>query len=76
MLDTGFNIFYTLTVPKMKPLAQRVKEYRMAKLLNQTNAAKKLGISRFTLLRIEAGKPCADLTRARIEAKLNEEVAA
>lgn len=76
MLDTQFNIFYTPTVPKMKTLAQRVKEFRMAKLLNQTEAAKQLGISRFTLLRIEAGKSCSDLTRARIDAKLKEEVAA
>lgn len=60
----------------MKPLAQRIKEYRMANLLTQKQAAKRFGISEFTLWRIEAGKSCNDLTRARVEAKINEEVAA
>lgn len=63
-------------MPKMKTLAQRVKEYRMANLLTMEKAAKRFGISRFTLIRIESGKSFSDLTRARIEAKINKEVAA
>ena len=60
----------------MKDLGQRVKEYRMANLLTLKKASRRFGVSVFTLIRIEAGKPCHDLTRAKIEAKLNEQVAA
>jgi DNA-binding XRE family transcriptional regulator len=76
MLDSTLQLIYDCIVPKMKTLAQRVKEFRMANLLTQKQAAKRFGISEFTLVRIEAGKPYSDLTRARIETKLNEEVAA
>ncbi len=60
----------------MKPLGQRIKEFRLRNLMTQEDAARKFGIGVVTVIRIEAGLPCRELTRAKIEAKLNQEKAA
>jgi DNA-binding XRE family transcriptional regulator len=38
--------------------------------MTQTEMAEKLGLSLGTIVRLEYGKPCTELTLAKIEAKL------
>lgn len=46
---------------------KHVRKYRTSRGWTQTDLAVRLDISIVTIARIEAGKPCTDLTRARIE---------
>lgn len=50
--------------------SDRIKNWRLDKQLNQYAAAKRCGISRVTLSRLEAGKPVQELTAAKVAKKL------
>ncbi len=54
----------------MRNLGKRVKEFRLSKEMSQPAAAEALGISLATIQRIESGAKGSDLTRARIEKRL------
>jgi transcriptional regulator with XRE-family HTH domain len=55
---------------------ERLKKYRLDRGWTQQRLAKYLGVSRVTITNIEAGRDIQDLTRAKIDRKLNGKVAA
>ena len=52
---------------------KRVKEYRLSREWRQEDAARHFRVSTVTIARIEAGKPLSDLTRAKIENKIERD---
>jgi len=61
---------------KAKQLGKRIKGYRMENLMTQEQMAAWLGIGLRTIIRIEQGSDPKDLTRAKIEKKLNSQAVA
>lgn len=59
-----------------KKLGQQVKDFRMDRQMTQPRAASFFGVSLATLCRIEAGKPVLDLTRAKVQKILAQQVQA
>lgn len=55
-----------------KKLGERVKQLRLGREMTQVEASMFFRISLATLCRLEAGKGCGDLTRAKIEKVLNQ----
>jgi DNA-binding XRE family transcriptional regulator len=51
-------------------IGKRVKAFRLEKEMTQAEVAVILNISKSTLERIESGGSCSDLTRARIEKRM------
>ena len=58
-----------------KHLGKRLKEFRLARLWTQKQAAAAIGISLPTYNRMENGHDVTDLTRARIERFLESQTA-
>lgn len=56
-----------------KALGQRLKEFRLMHEWTQRQAMVVFGVSYATYLRVELGKGCGDLTRAKIEKRLAQE---
>lgn len=54
-------------------LGKRIREYRLSREWRQEDAARYFHVSTVTIARLEAGKPCTDLTRAKIENKIKRE---
>jgi DNA-binding XRE family transcriptional regulator len=64
-------------VKKDKTLGERIKELRLGREMTQVDATMFFRVSLATIIRLEAGKDCSDLVRAKIEKVLNQyEVAA
>jgi DNA-binding XRE family transcriptional regulator len=63
-------------VSKQPHIGKRLKAYRLEQQMTQTQLANWLGLSLGTIVRIEYGKPCTELTLAKIEAKLKGQAAA
>lgn len=64
-------------VKKDKTLGERIKELRLSREMTQVDATMFFRVSLATIIRLEAGKDCSDLVRAKIEKVLNQyEVAA
>ena len=61
---------------KDKSLGKRLKEFRIERGMTQPKAALHFGVSFSTICRLEAGKGCGDLIRAKIERGLQQEVQA
>jgi DNA-binding XRE family transcriptional regulator len=59
-----------------KGLGQKVKDFRMEQQMTQEEAARFFRVSIATFIRIEGGKNCRDLTRARIETKIAKQLQA
>lgn len=53
-----------------KALANKVKAFRLENEIVQSEAARRLGVSIATYVRVEHGLGCSDLTRAKIEKRL------
>lgn len=54
-------------------IGKRIKEYRLSREWTQEDAGRHFNVSTVTIARLEAGKPCTDLTRAKIENKIKRE---
>jgi len=63
-------------VSKQPNLGKRIKAYRLENQMTQTQMAAFLGLSLETIVRLEYGKPCTELTSAKIESKLKAQAAA
>lgn len=57
-------------------LGRRLKDFRLDRQYNQTKMAAILDVSLATIVRLEAGKSVADMTRAKIEKFLNSQAVA
>lgn len=57
-------------------LAKRVEEFRLSRQFTQAQAAAFLQVSPATYVRVESGKSCSKLTRAKIEKILNQSLQA
>ena len=57
-------------------LGKRLKDFRLDRQYNQTKMAAILDVSLATIVRLEAGKSVADMTRAKIEKFLNSQAVA
>lgn len=57
-------------------LGERVKQFRLMNEWTQADTAKFFRISMATYVRVESGKSCGDLTRAKIENKLEKQTQA
>ena len=55
---------------KQPHIGKRIKAYRLSNQMTQTQMGAFLGLSLGTIVRLEFGKPCTELTLAKIEAKL------
>jgi len=55
-----------------KGLARKVEDFRLSRQFTQAQAAAFLKVSYATYMRVESGKGCSKLTRAKIEAVLNQ----
>jgi len=65
-------------MPKKPKLGEQVKAFRLDRGMTQEKVAVFLGVSIRTVLRLEGGESCGDLTRAKIEkvlAQQSQEVA-
>jgi DNA-binding XRE family transcriptional regulator len=54
-------------VRKQEHVGKKIKAHRMANHYTQERMAEFLGVSRATIVRLERGGPCYDITRAKIE---------
>lgn len=62
---------------KQPQIGKRIKAYRLTNQMTQTQMGAFLGLSLGTIVSLEQGKPCKELTLAKIESKLkSQEVAA
>ena len=61
---------------KQSTLGERVKAFRLDREMSQDDMADFLGLSRGTIVRLERGEKCYDVTRVKIEKKLKGLVAA
>lgn len=66
----------SIPVRKTTNLGKRIKAYRMENQMTQEQMAVWLGLGMRTLIRIEQGSVPRDLTRAKIEKRLAQAVAA
>ena len=57
-------------------IGKRIKAYRLANQLTQTQMANWLRIGLGTVVSLEQGKRCKELTLAKVEAKLKAQAAA
>lgn len=57
-------------------LKRRLKEFRLKRGWTQSRLANYLGISLGTVVSLEHGRKCMDLTRAKVEQRLSEAEAA
>lgn len=57
-------------VKKEKTLGERVKELRLSREMSQVQATALFRVSLATIIRLEAGRDCSDLVRAKIEKAL------
>lgn len=55
-----------------KKLGRRIKQFRLDKQLTQKQVAQFFGVSIPTITRLEAGKNCTDLMRAKLEKLLDQ----
>ena len=53
-------------------IGQRIKSFRLERGWNQDRLANFLGISKSTVVRLERGEKCIELTRVKIERRLAE----
>ena len=72
VLDTSSNIAYYDLMKHEKTLGERVKELRLSKEMTQVKATMFFRVSLATIIRLEAGKDCSDLVRAKIEKILSQ----
>jgi DNA-binding XRE family transcriptional regulator len=59
-----------------KDLARRVEEFRLSQQWTQVRAAVFFKVSHATYMRIESGKGCSKLTRAKVETILAQQAQA
>ncbi len=59
-----------------KAMGQKVKQFRLLREMTQQKAAVFFGVSKATYVRIEQGKGCGDLIRAKIERILAQQAVA
>lgn len=61
---------------KQQTIGKQIKAYRLANQMTQTQMAYWLGIGLGTVVSLEKGRRCKELTLAKVEAKLKGQVAA
>lgn len=61
-----------MTLPKAPELGKVLKNYRLDRGMTQKEFAVFLGLSRTTLVRVEAGEDVGDLNRRKVEKKIGK----